>query len=46
MKKKSKTHPGFAKVAAKIERKEGVSKKTADKILGAANAKRKMKGKK
>lgn len=39
---KKKAHPGFAKVAEKIERKEGVSKKSADKILGAANAKHKM----
>lgn len=43
MKKHSKKHPDFAKVAEKIEKKEGVSKKSADKILGAANAKHKMK---
>lgn len=43
MKKHSKAHPGFAKVATKIEKKEGVGKKAADKILGAANAKHKAK---
>lgn len=41
--KKSKKHPGFAKVARSIEKREGVSKKSADKILGAANAKHKAK---
>jgi len=34
----SKAHPGFNAVAAKIERKQGVSKATADKELGASNA--------
>ena len=34
----SKAHPGFAKAAASIERKQGVSKATADKELGAAKA--------
>lgn len=28
-------HPGFKKAAAEIERREGVSKESADKILGA-----------
>lgn len=45
MKKQTKKHPGFARVAEKIEKKEGVSKKSADRILGAANAKHKMKSK-
>lgn len=34
----SKVHPGFAKAASSIERKQGVSKATADKELGAAKA--------
>ena len=36
----SKKHPGFAREAASIERREGVSKKTADRELaaGARNA--------
>lgn len=32
----SKNHPGFGAVQAKIARKEGVSKKAAGAILGAA----------
>lgn len=36
MKKESKKHPGFAKVAANIEKKEGVSKKAAGAILASA----------
>jgi hypothetical protein len=33
---KSAKHPGFAKVAAGIEKKEGVSKKSAGAILASA----------
>lgn len=38
MAKHTKAHPGFARAAASIERKQGVSKATADKELGAAKA--------
>lgn len=38
MAKHSKAHPGFTAAAASIERKEGVSKATADKELGYAKA--------
>lgn len=31
-----KSHPGFARVASSIERREGVSKKTADRELAAS----------
>lgn len=43
---KKKSHPGFAKVAAKIERKEGVSKKSADAILASASRHASAKAKK
>lgn len=32
-------HPGFKKAAASIQRKEGVSKEAADRILAAASRK-------
>lgn len=35
---KSKKHPGFAGAARQVERKEGVSKQSADKIIGAGKA--------
>ena len=34
----SKKHPGFKGAAASVERKEGVSKESADKIIGAGKA--------
>lgn len=34
---KSKKHPGFKKVASKIAKKEGVSKKRASAILAASS---------
>ena len=36
--KHSKKHPGFAGAAREVERKEGVSKERADKIIGAGKA--------
>lgn len=33
----SKKHPGFSKVASSIERREGVSKQTADRMLAASS---------
>jgi uncharacterized protein YjbJ (UPF0337 family) len=35
----SKEHPGFQKVQSEIEKKEGVSKESAGKILGSATRK-------
>jgi len=35
----AKSHPGFKAVAAKISKKEGVSKASADKILASASRK-------
>ena len=37
--KKTSKHPGFAKVASGIEKKEGVSKKAAGAILASASRK-------
>ena len=42
----AKKHPGFAKVAGKIERKEGVSKKAADAILASSSRHASAKAKK
>ncbi len=36
--KHSSKHPGFKKAAESIEKREGVSKKSAEKILGAGKA--------
>lgn len=33
-----KAHPGFAGAAKQVERKEGVSKQSADRIIGAGKA--------
>lgn len=33
-----KAHPGFAGAAREVERKEGVSKQSAEKIIGAGKA--------
>jgi hypothetical protein len=33
-----KKHPGFAGAAKQVERKEGVSKESAEKIIGAGKA--------
>ncbi len=35
---KSKAHPGFKGAVNSVERKEGVSKKSAEKIIGAGKA--------
>lgn len=43
--KKTKKHPGFKKVAAKISKKEGVSKKRAGAILASATRKASPKAK-
>lgn len=42
---KTKKHPGFAKVQAKIARKEGVSKEAAGAILASATRKASSKAK-
>lgn len=46
MAKHSKKHTGFAKAAAKIERKEGLSKDRADAILASASRHASSKAKK
>lgn len=38
-KRKKKKHPGFAAVAGSIEQRQGISKNSADAILGAATNK-------
>jgi predicted hydrolase (HD superfamily) len=43
---KKKNHPGFKKVAERIEKKEGVSKEIADAILASAARKASPKAKK
>ena len=42
----SKKHPGFNAVAGKIERKEGVSKEEADKMLASSTRNASAKAKK
>jgi len=44
--KKSKTHPGFKAVQAKIAAKEGISKKRAGAILAASTRRASAKAKK
>lgn len=36
--KKKKAHPGFAGAVSSVERKEGVSKQSAEKIIGYGKA--------